>query len=578
MAMVVRNNMSAVNTLNTLNRNSSEMAKSLQKVSSGMQINSAADDSSAYAISERMRVYISGIDQDDKNAQNGSSLLKVAEGAVSSTVEILKTLKQKVINAANDTNTDADRATIQKELDQSIDQIDDNANVSFNGKLLVDGSKNGKSDGTYTALTNQSLSTDTTAASLLTKLRSRSGDSLNIVEGDTVTVSYVQNGKTFTSNFTVEASSSLASIMLAAENADDKSQTFAPSDPSQVSSLEQAYQEADSKWNAVSAAARDLSNSYNAISDNKASIAAVAQASSSQALSAIEGFLSNKYSQLTSNIGSAGYFISLCDTLTGTHYYSDYDSAMNSMENAMGGYADVYSESDIAAVKTARDQAKAAYEAVSAPQILNTSYIGIGYSGASVYTANGDNALTITSFKSGVDNQIAGFTVSVSDKQGNIKKSANAVLDAWDESIRAQNKSEDNSLVLQTGTRPSQAIKVQLTDMRSVALGLKGSDGTTLNISTQKNANAAINVLDNALQKALDQQTTIGAMGARLGYTTANLETAGENVQASESAIRDADMAREMTDYTKNKVLLQSSQAMLAQANQQSSGILTLLT
>ncbi len=157
MAMVVRNNMSAVNTLNTLNRNSSEMAKSLQKVSSGMQINSAADDSSAYAISERMRVYISGIDQDDKNAQNGSSLLKVAEGAVSSTVEILKTLKQKVINAANDTNTDADRATIQKELDQSIDQIDDNANVSFNGKLLVDGSKNGKSDGTYTALRNQSL-------------------------------------------------------------------------------------------------------------------------------------------------------------------------------------------------------------------------------------------------------------------------------------------------------------------------------------------------------------------------------------------------------------------------------------
>ena len=113
--------------------------------------------------------------------------------------------------------------------------------------------------------------------------------------------------------------------------------------------------------------------------------------------------------------------------------------------------------------------------------------------------------------------------------------------------------------------------------MRSVALGLKGTDGATLNVSTQAKANAAINVLDNALQKALDQQTTIGSIESRLEYTSANLTTASENVQASESTIRDADMAKEMTEYTKNNVLLQAAQSMLAQANQNSSSVLSLL-
>ncbi len=106
MAMVVKNNMSAINTLNTLNKNTSALQKSLQKVSSGMKINSAQDDASGYAISERMRVMISSLDQANQNTQNGSSLMKVAEGAVSNTVEILKTLKQKAIDAATDTNTE----------------------------------------------------------------------------------------------------------------------------------------------------------------------------------------------------------------------------------------------------------------------------------------------------------------------------------------------------------------------------------------------------------------------------------------------------------------------------------------
>ena len=93
MAMVVKNNMTAINTLNTLNKNSSALSKSLQKVSSGMKINSAADDASGYAISERMRVQIRSLDPPNQNTQNGRPIMKVAEVLVSSPFQIPKPLK-----------------------------------------------------------------------------------------------------------------------------------------------------------------------------------------------------------------------------------------------------------------------------------------------------------------------------------------------------------------------------------------------------------------------------------------------------------------------------------------------------
>ena len=146
MAMVVKNNMTALTTLNTLNKNQSALSSSLAKVSSGVKINSAKDDASGYAISERMRVMVRSLDQANQNAQNGASMMKVAEGAVGNTVEILRTLKEKALSAATDTKTDDDRATIQKEIDQFVKQIDDNALVTFNGKYLLDGSKTQRAD------------------------------------------------------------------------------------------------------------------------------------------------------------------------------------------------------------------------------------------------------------------------------------------------------------------------------------------------------------------------------------------------------------------------------------------------
>lgn len=452
MPMIVKNNRSATNTLNTLNKNEKALSKSLKQVSTGMKITGAQDDASGYAISERMRVQIQGLSQSDNNAQTGLSMLKTAEGAVDSTVEILRTLKEKLINAANDTNTDADREIIQKEFDQMVDQIDDNANSTYNGKYLVDGSKNGivvgeHGDGTHTSLTNQALSDDTEFETPLVEIKDASGNSLSLQSTDRLVISYVKQGQTHTIT-----KNPIGSTL-------------------------------------------DLDTIFNGTTDDGRSIS------------------------------------------TDIEMYRAMDADLNY----------VYNE------------------------------VGKGVSGEAVYTADGRNAITFRAVEPGVDGQIAGLTFCFTDHEGNVKKSANAAMDNFTETVRAQNPSEDNALVFQVGTEANVSVKVGLTDMRSGALGLKASDGSTLRISTQLFANAAISVVDNALQKALDQQTTIGSIESRMEYTSSNLVLANENTQASESTIRDADMAKSMTEYTKSNVLLQASQSMLAQANQNSSSVLSLL-
>lgn len=443
MAMVVKNNLSSKNTLNQLNKNEKETTKSLKKVASGMKINSAADDASGLSISEKMRTQLRSLDQDVDNAQTGGSMLKVAEGGLQSTVDIIKTLKEKVINAANDTNTDADRQTIQKELDQAVDQIDENANVTYNGKTMLDGSHNNSviAGGTKTVLSNESFSQDVEIDTQFTDLTDSAGRSLGIHPDSRIEMSYVIKGKTY-------------SMVL---------------DP---------------------------------VKDN-----------------------------ILQDI-----FTASVDPSTGQP-----SQAGNDME------------------------------------LLVDSVFDVDRTGASVSTVSGGNAIIFRAQNAGIDNQISGITFNVLDHDGTINRTANSIFNNFSEVIRAENESPDNALTFQVGTKSNQVVKIGFSDMRSTALGLSALDGSTLNIATREKANAAISVLDLALQKALDMQTTVGSVQNRLEYTQANLTTASENTQSSESVIRDADMAKEMTNYTKNNVITQAAQAMLSQANQNSSQVLSLL-
>lgn len=342
-AMIVNHNMAAMNTLTQLNKNQNTLSKSLAKLSSGMKINSAADDPSGYQISERMRVQIRSLDQANYNAQNGRSMMKVAEGAVSSTVEVLRSLKEKAINAVNDTNTEVEREAIQKEINASVQQIDDNALLTFNGKVLSNDARTCK-----------------------------------------------------------------------------------------VSAVENAH---------------------------------------------------------TNDNGNAVQF---------------------------------------------------------APKIGNA------------------------------DTQIAGITAGIADKNVQMKTAANSILDSFVEGISARNESGDNSVALQIGANANQRMNLSLDDMRESALGLSGK-GAAVSVADKTAATAALNVIDNALQRALNQEASIGATMNRLEFTSNNLTTSSENLQSAESTYRDADMAKEMTEFTKNNILMQTATAMLSQANEQNQNVLSLL-
>ena len=434
--MTINNYVMSIGILNTLNKHSASMANHLRHISTGLRIANVADDPAGWAIGQRMDVRIRGLDAANRNAQQSKSLLKVADGGISSTVDILRTLKEKAIEAANDTATTADRQTIQKLFDQYADQIDDNALVTYNGKYLLDGSRQGLSQKTQQAFTNEQLGKDTQLGTKLTDLTRRDGSSLNILAGDTVNVSYVKDGKTYSASY----------------------------------------------------AAKDTT-------------------------------VEDIFKQM----------------------------------NAIAG--DVF---DIAGMS-------------------DTAEIGTGAAGQTVKTADGESAISVKAKDAGTAGSISGFTIGISDSQGQMKKTVNSALDAFTETIQAKDARADGSLKMQIGADANNTLNIPLGDMSSRALGLRGRDGSVLDVTTQKGANAAMDVLDKALERALDQETTVGAMSSRLDYTISNLTVQSENLTDAKSTLLDADMAKEMLAYTRENVLMQAAMAMLAQNNKNAGWFLSLL-
>lgn len=142
--MIINHNLMAINTHRQMSINDSAAAKCLEKLSSGYRINRAGDDAAGLAISEKMRGQIRGLNQAARNAQDGISLIQTAEGALNETHSILQRMRELAVQAANDTNTDAERAKIQQEINQLASEITRIANdIEFNTMNLLGGNLSG---------------------------------------------------------------------------------------------------------------------------------------------------------------------------------------------------------------------------------------------------------------------------------------------------------------------------------------------------------------------------------------------------------------------------------------------------
>ncbi|WP_314728280.1 flagellin [Bacillus sp. Marseille-Q3570] len=145
--MRINHNIAALNTYRQLGAANAGQSKSMEKLSSGLRINRAGDDAAGLAISEKMRGQIRGLDMAQKNSQDGISMIQTAEGALNETHSILQRMRELSVQAANDTNTSDDRAEIQKEIDQLVDEIDRIGNTTeFNTKKLINGDASQKAE------------------------------------------------------------------------------------------------------------------------------------------------------------------------------------------------------------------------------------------------------------------------------------------------------------------------------------------------------------------------------------------------------------------------------------------------
>ena len=127
---------------------------------------------------------------------------------------------------------------------------------------------------------------------------------------------------------------------------------------------------------------------------------------------------------------------------------------------------------------------------------------------------------------------------------------------------------------LQVGSLSGQTIDISISNMNATAIGLTDDK---LKMDSNTNAGKAMSAIQDAIQSVSTQRSKLGALQNRLEHTIANLDTSAENTQAAESRIRDVDMADEMVEYSKNNILAQAGQSMLAQANQSTQGVLSLL-
>ncbi len=183
------------------------------------------------------------------------------------------------------------------------------------------------------------------------------------------------------------------------------------------------------------------------------------------------------------------------------------------------------------------------------------------------------SGLTLNTTATGTAAAIEGITISVTDSTGTDRTVASSALSAFNETQEARDaKVADGSATLLIGANGGQNLKVDINDMRAQALGVNN-----LQVTTQAGANTAIKVIDNAIQKVSAERGKLGSFQNRLEHTINNLGTSSENLSSAEARIRDVDMAKAVMDNTKNSILAQAAQSMLAQANQQPQQVLQLL-
>lgn len=535
--MKIQHNISALNTHRNLNFTNTQAGKALEKLSSGYKINRAGDDAAGLAISEKMRSQIRGLNMASKNAQDAISLIQTAEGALNEVHAMLQRARELSVQAANDTNVAGDRDALQQEVSQILQEINDIADrTEFNTMKVLKGGTSTFSMSTPDAaslsqrLANSMLGN---AEEAVTQAYGLSPDKVSIE------IKYENQGPGgWVAWVTSTGGNPSKPISLTIDEADFFSGTPLWIDADRVITHEMVH--------AVMSGAIDAFNTGD-IPDWFKEGAAEYVAGGNERVRGenIANLITNNFKSIADSDGYAASFLAV--------------KYMDDKLKANG--------SDIADLM----------QGLEAGQSLDTALAARGLGGLTQFeadfSANGANHFASETFDG---------TGSILDPSGT-KSDAELIPDtpstpslftySWSASTQFSAATGPSTVKFQIGANEGQTLQMELRNLSTGRLGIGG-----VSVKTQSTASNAIKKFDEAIEKVSATRSTLGALQNRLEHTINNLGTATENLTAAESRIRDTDMSKEMMDFTKQNLLMQAAQSMLAQANQQPQGVLQLLS
>lgn len=561
--MRVVTNMQAVNAHRVLTNTRTSMAAATEKLSSGFRINRAGDDAAGLAISEKMRGQVRGLQQASRNAQDGISLIQTAEGATQEIHAMLQRARELAVQTASDTMTDDDRSKVQLEVDALVGQIDTIAsNTEFNTIKLLDSSSNTMSD--FSGIPQATV--DYLTANMpgwindsLTVLRDNFGIALpDSPTQRKMTVRYYSSGADTAgaSMGTADGGATLIFSVNLANLTDTNGALIADDQMDRLIAHEMMHA---LEFTEMPFALAPPSND-------------------------IETFFMEGLSMLVQG-GSTGFgpidgTISFDGTWDGGAEYATAFAAMKVLhEITVGGIGafinrlELGDTLDQAFANTVQGNSiEGGLSAIVSAEIANASDFITFFNGVAVDGyLNNSTDLGVTGAITNA--AVQGSYVAVTS-DNTIPNSTGTALTNTHYDLTFDNAAVESyqDIVFQLGANENQKIRFNAVDMSALRLGV-----ASLSVSTRDSATQTITQVDTAIGIVSTTRAYFGSLQNRLEHTIKNLDTSAENLQASESRIRDVDMAKEMMHFTTINILSQAGQAMLAQANQSNQGVLQLL-
>ena len=522
MASTINTNVQSLAAQTNLSKSQGSLAASMQRLSSGMRINSAKDDAAGLNISERMTSQLRGINQAGRNANDGISMAQTAEGALGAAGTILQRVRELAVQSSNSTNSASDRSALNAAVGQLTSELNRLAQTTqFNGHNLLDGSA-GSSTFQVGANANQTITATTANFSTSKYGNNRMGSVVagsvasNLAKGDLVTGT--------TAGTTTSASNAPTALGLGTNG---------------------------SKIAADSLTVNGSSGSATvtvALGDSAKTVAANINAKTSGT-----GVSATARTEIDATAFLAGGSYSLDVLSDNATTAVNVSFTVGAANNADGLAAGIAAFND-----------KASQTGVTAK--LNDAGTGITLTNAS------GNDMQIS-------NRSAALSVVTIGAQLNIAGSAGVALPASSAYVTGALTVDSDKTFGITSTVTG--LNTTKTGFFTATAGVAGASqlqaASTMDVSTVDAATRTLTTVDSALAAVNNQRASFGALQSRFETTISNLQSTSENLSASRSRIQDADFAMETANLSRSQILQQAGTAMVAQANQLPQGVMALL-